>query len=83
MTDRKQKRPHRWGHATLIILATVLVAGIAMLWAWNTLAVDLFQAPAIGFKHVLAFQFAIAALTALPLVVLGQFRRVARVSTPC
>lgn len=75
MTDRKEKRPHRWGHATVMILLAVLLSGALMLWAWNTIAVELFQAPAIRFKHALAFQAAIAALTALPVVVARCLRR--------
>jgi hypothetical protein len=31
-----------------------LGASVALLWGWNTLAVDLFQAPKAQFRHVLA-----------------------------
>lgn len=75
MTDRKENRPHRWGHATVMILLAVLLSGALMLWAWNTIAVELFQAPVIRFKHVLAFQASIAALTALPVFVTRCLRR--------
>jgi hypothetical protein len=80
MIDRTTEHPRRWGHAALIVLATLLVAGVMMMWAWNTLAVDLFQAPDIRFKHVLAFEFAIVALTALPFVTLRQLRRAGTVA---
>jgi hypothetical protein len=82
MIDHATPHPRRWGHAALIVLATLLVGGVMLLWAWNTLAVDLFQAPEIRFKHVLAFEFAIAALTALPLVLHRQFGRDRKIPTP-
>lgn len=75
MTDRLQRPYRRWGHAALVIVITVFIAGACMLWAWNSIAIELFGAPPIGFKHVVAFQVAIAALTALPLVLARQLRR--------
>ena len=68
MSEPTLARPRRWGHAALIVALTVLLGGVALLWAWNTLAVDLFQAPAAQFKHALALQAAIAAIVALPLI---------------
>ena len=75
MTDGHQGSYRRWGHAALMIALTVFVAGAFMLWAWNTIAIELFNAPAIGFKHIVAFQGATAALTALPLVVMRVLRQ--------
>ena len=74
MLDQKEGGLRRWSHIMTIVLLTVLVSGALMLWAWNTIAVELFQAPEIRFKHVLAFQAAVAALTALPLVVARRLR---------
>lgn len=75
MISRLQGPYRRWGHPTLVIVLTVFIAGACLLWAWNAIAIELFGAPAIGFKHVVAFQAAIAALTALPLVVARALRR--------
>ncbi|MBM3510432.1 MAG: hypothetical protein FJX61_09910 [Alphaproteobacteria bacterium] len=62
-------RLHRWGHIVLIATLVVLLGSVALLWGWNTAAVDLFQAPTIKFKHALAFEAALAALVAVPLLV--------------
>jgi hypothetical protein len=47
---------------TLAILAMLLVGGVVLTWAWNTLAVDLAQAPRIQFRHALAFEAGLAAV---------------------
>ena len=75
MTDRPHESHRRWGHAALKIALTVLVAGACMLWAWNAIAIELFGAPAIGFKHVVALQAAIAGVVALPFVVARALRQ--------
>ena len=75
MSDLIHARPRRWGKAALIVALSVVLGGVAMLWAWNTLAVDLFQAPAAQFKHALALQAAIAAIVALPLILARRSRR--------
>lgn len=75
MTERHHGGARRhWGHSALVIVLTIFVAGAFMLWGWNTLAIELFGAPKIGFKHVLAFQAAVAAMVALPLVVARTLR---------
>lgn len=75
MTDGLQQTHRRWGHAALAITLTVLMAGAFLLWAWNSIAIELFGAPAIGFKHVIALQAAITGLVAFPLVVARALRR--------
>jgi hypothetical protein len=48
-----RSRPALWktvGWATLAVIA----AAIAILWSWNTLAVDLFALPQMQFRHALA-----------------------------
>lgn len=66
MTNDTQARRHgrlrRAATAVLGIAAIALLAGAAITWAWNTLAVDLAQAPRIQFKHALAFEAALAAI---------------------
>ncbi len=68
-TAPDSKRPHRWGHALLTATVVILLGSAALRWGWNTVAVDLFQAPAITFKHALAFEAAIAALVAVPFLI--------------
>ncbi|MBF0370832.1 MAG: hypothetical protein HQL52_15390 [Magnetococcales bacterium] len=58
-----------WGHGMMIFLMVMLGGGILMLWSWNTFAVDLFQAPEIRFRHVLALQVGIASILSLPYIV--------------
>ncbi|HEY7607805.1 MAG TPA: hypothetical protein VIF14_01125 [Alphaproteobacteria bacterium] len=66
MTNDTQARGHgrlrRAAAATLAIAGIALLAGAAMTWAWNTLAVDLADAPRVQFKHALAFEAALAAI---------------------
>jgi hypothetical protein len=59
---RRYGRPRRAVTAVLRITATALLAGAAMTWAWNTLAVDLAHAPPVQFRHALAFEAALAAI---------------------
>lgn len=59
----------RWGRVPFIVLLSAIGGGVLLLWAWNTIAVELFQAPSIRFKHVLAFQAGLAALTMVPLAI--------------
>jgi hypothetical protein len=35
-------------------LSFVLLAAVAVLWSWNTVAVDLFAAPSMTYRHALA-----------------------------
>ena len=53
------------GKAAAIVATLLVVAGVSLMWGWNTVAVDLFQAPAAKFKHVLAFEFAMIGLAVL------------------
>ncbi|MFQ5625490.1 MAG: hypothetical protein ACE5FM_02425 [Methyloligellaceae bacterium] len=56
MTERKHEALHRHGHKAFMAFALMLMAGILILWGWNTLAVELFGATAARFKHALAFE---------------------------
>jgi len=75
MTDLNPSPRRHWGHAILLVLLTMMAGGVLVLWAWNSIAADLFQAPEARFKHAIALQAAIAALTALPLTIVRQLRR--------
>jgi uncharacterized membrane protein YwzB len=35
-------------------LSLVLLAAVGVLWSWNTVAVDLFAAPSMAYRHALA-----------------------------
>jgi hypothetical protein len=61
MNNHQQRRlPRTRG---LLFGATIALAlAVALLWSWNTLAADLFNAPTAKFKHALACELAIFAL---------------------
>jgi protein-S-isoprenylcysteine O-methyltransferase Ste14 len=50
----------------IVFLTALVVVGMVLLWAWNTVAVGLFSAPVAQFKHALAFEMGIVALFAIP-----------------
>lgn len=75
MPEHGKIRVRRWGHSALVTLLAVVGGGVLLLWAWNTLAVDLFGLPAARFKHALALEAGIAALTLLPLGLARALRR--------
>lgn len=58
MTNRHAERDHRTrrGHRLTAVAAAAIIGGVLMLWAWNTLAVDLFALPEARFRHVLALE---------------------------
>ncbi|MSO89253.1 MAG: hypothetical protein EXQ89_04695 [Rhodospirillaceae bacterium] len=74
MHHDRQTRFQRRGRVAFIALLSAIGGGMLLLWAWNTIAVELFQAPNIRFKHVLAFQMGLAALTMVPLAILRLAR---------
>lgn len=59
------RSPRRTGAILLAALAALAAGGVALLWAWNTVAVELFAAPAIGFRHAFAAELAVAILAAI------------------
>lgn len=64
--------------ATLTVVAVLLVGGVAVLWSWNAIAVDLFEAPVMKFKHALAAELmavTIAAIGGLAWRVCAGYRR--------
>ena len=50
----------------IVFLTALIVVGMVLLWAWNTVAVGLFSAQVAQFKHALAFEMGVVALFAVP-----------------
>ncbi len=55
MIEKHVWREMSTAKAIAVAMALFLVGSIAVLWSWNTLAVDLFQLPQARFKHAIAF----------------------------
>ena len=53
---------HRHGKSIALSIAFLFISSSIVLWAWNTLAVDLFAQPEMQFKHGFAFMLAIFAI---------------------
>jgi len=66
-----ERTSRRFGHRVLLYGGAAGLWAILLLWAWNTLAVELFAAPPMGFRHAVAAE----TLIALPLVMLAAFVR--------
>ncbi len=63
--------PENKGHGRVIAksLIAVFFGAVAILWTWNTLAVDLFAQPEMEFRHAVAvvlILIAIGSLIGLP-----------------
>lgn len=56
------------GQTILKSLVILTLSSIAVLWAWNTLAVDLFALPEMQFKHGFAVMVSMIAMFATLLV---------------
>lgn len=57
------------GRTLALALGGAFLAGVAVLWSWNTLAADLFGLPEMEFRHAAATALAISvvgAVAALP-----------------
>ncbi len=64
----KPKAPSRWHRLAVRavgLFSLGLIAGVLILWGWNTLAVQLFQAPLAQFKHAVAAEVLVASLVAI------------------
>ncbi len=75
MTDHRKSHGHTWAHSTLSLLLAALIGGVLLLWGWNTIAVDLFTAPAASFKHAVAAQAGIAGILLLPFLLIRGARQ--------
>lgn len=62
MTDHAQRHDSARPVRTILLTMGAIVAGaIIFLWSWNTLATDLFNLPAVQFKHALALELCLLA----------------------
>ena len=75
MTDHRTLSARSLAATVVAAAAVLLVSGVLMLWGWNTLAVELFQAPEAQFRHALAAEALLLATTALCLVAFRFGRR--------
>jgi hypothetical protein len=55
------------GHGRTIIMSliAVFIGAIAILWSWNTIAVDMFAQPEMEFRHAIAVELLIIAAGSL------------------
>ena len=63
MNRTLEHKGHSFGKAAIMIAIILAVGSTVVLWSWNTLAVDLFEASAIKYKHALAFELLVATLS--------------------
>lgn len=72
-------RPLHVGRAGTVVftLAGLGLATTALLWGWNTFAVEMLAKPSMQFKHALALEILLAALAALAAAPLLAWRAVA------
>ena len=59
------------GHGRTIAMSLIAIffGGVAILWSWNTFAVDLFAQPEMEFRHAVAVELlliAVGSLVGLP-----------------
>lgn len=59
------------GRTVIMSLIAILFGGVAILWSWNTIAVDLFSQPAMEFRNAVAVELLLIAVGSL--VGLGGF----------
>lgn len=64
MTDTIHRPFRRFGAAATAAAASLFIGAIVILWSWNTIAVDLFDAPNLAFRHAVALELAIAVIAA-------------------
>jgi hypothetical protein len=74
MSEINQAWPRRYGAPAVVAAAAYIVGAAVILWAWNMIAVDIFSAPSIAFRHAFAAEAAISAVA----VVFGFAARLAR-----
>jgi hypothetical protein len=68
MIDRNSLTSRRLAVAAAALLGVALAAGVMILWSWNTVAVDLFRAPPAQFRHAVAVEIFLAAVTGICLL---------------
>ncbi|MBV1904129.1 MAG: hypothetical protein KUG58_10910 [Marinosulfonomonas sp.] len=58
-----EKNSH--GRTIVMSLIAVFFGGVAILWSWNTIAVDLFAQPEMEFRHAVAVELLLIAAGSL------------------
>ncbi len=48
--------------AILLTIGSIVCGALLLLWSWNILATDLFDLPAVQFKHALALELCFLAI---------------------
>ena len=67
MTTHHLKSGHR--RKAILWIGLLFASSIAVLWGWNTFAVELLAQEPMRFKHALALQFLVLSVaSALPLI---------------
>lgn len=64
MTSHERGRLHRLAVTFTSAVALLLGAAVALLWAWNTIAVDLLGGQRAQFRHALAAEMVLIAVFA-------------------
>ena len=59
---------YRLGRATVVTVVVCLLGAVALMWAWNSVAVDLFHGPTLRFTHALAIEVGLAILVVVPAI---------------
>jgi hypothetical protein len=61
--EKKMTKLENKGHGRTIVmfLIAIIFGGIAILWSWNTVAVDLFGQPEMAFRHAIAVELLLIA----------------------
>ena len=62
MTKLTHEAFNKYGRHVGMALVLLLMAGILILWGWNTLAVELFGATTAKFRHALALEAVLGGL---------------------
>ena len=75
MTDHRTHRVRGLAAAGAVVAAGLLVAGVMMLWGWNTLAVELFGARQAQFRHALAAEALVLSTATLAMMAMRLWRR--------
>ena len=63
MTPNDNTKSH--GRTLVILLAGLGLAGIALMWGWNTFAVDLMGQKAMHYRHAVALELLVFAVAAV------------------
>ena len=66
MEHQHDTRQH--GKKLLVLIAALIGWGIAVLWSWNTFAVELLSQPTMEFRHALALElFVLSVASVFPI----------------